>query len=150
MKLRLTKEFVFQMAHTLSAYDGKCRNIHGHNYKLYVTIEGSVESWECNAPGGHDPECRHMSGMVMDYSDIKRIVEQNIIDLYDHAFVVPCDSPFSGLTGTKLVVLPFQPTCENLLSHFYSILSDKFPDNVKLYSLKLYESDSSFAELIDE
>ena len=138
MQLRLTKEFVFQMAHALDGYDGKCRNIHGHNYRLFVTVEGEP----INNPGDAK------KGMVIDFSDIKKIVEQNIIEPFDHAFVVPKESPFATVSGTKLTITDFQPTCENLLLHFASLLDGKMPDGVKLYSLRLHETDSSFAELI--
>ena len=138
MILRLTKEFDFQMAHTLSAYDGKCRNIHGHNYRLFVTGEGEPIDDAGNA--------KH--GMVMDFSDIKRLTEQCIIEPFDHAFVVPEGSPFDHIEGTKLVVVPYQPTCENLLMHFARLLAPQMPQGVRLHSLRLHETDSSCAELI--
>lgn len=138
MKLRLTKQFDFQMAHTLWGYDGKCRNIHGHNYRLFVTVEGEPLSDDGNAK----------KGMVMDFGDIKEVVNGCIVDVFDHAFVVPEGSPYSALDGTKLLVVPFQPTCENLLMEFATRLDGHFPDGVRLYSLRLHETESSYAELI--
>lgn len=138
MQLRLTKEFVFQMAHALDGYDGKCRNIHGHNYRLFVTIEGKPIT---------DPDDAK-KGMVIDFSDIKKIVEQHIIEPFDHAFVVPQESPFANISNTKIYITDFQPTCENLLIHFASLLEGIMPNGVKLYSLRLHETDSSCAELI--
>lgn len=124
------------MAHTLWGYDGKCRNIHGHNYKLFVTVEGT--------PMDDSPK----RGMIMDFGDIKRLAEKHIVEPFDHAFVVPEGSPFDHTEGTKLVVLPFQPTCENLLMHFASLLQPHIPNGIRLHSLRLHETDSSFAELI--
>ena len=138
MQLRLTKQFDFQMAHVLTGYDGKCRNIHGHNYRLFVTVEGQPIQDITAAK----------NGMVIDFSDIKNIVLQYIVEPFDHAFVVPEGSQYTTVEGTKLTVVPFQPTCENLLLHFASLLEGRFPDGVSLHSLRLYETDTSFAELV--
>ena len=138
MILRLTKQFDFQMAHTLSAYDGKCRNIHGHNYRLFVTVEGEPINDANNTK----------NGMIMDFSDIKRITEQHIIEPFDHAFVVPEDSPYKHIEGTKLIVVSFQPTCENLLMHFAGLLTPQMPLGVRLHSIRLHETDTSYAELV--
>ena len=135
------------MAHTLWGYDGKCRNIHGHNYKLFVTVEGQPNT-DAKLGGAaflpHNPK----QGMVMDFGDIKHLVEKHIIDVFDHSFVVPEGSPYSKLTDTKLITVPYQPTCENLLMDFASRLDGKLPEGVRLYSLRLHETDSSYAELI--
>ena len=138
MLLRLTKEFEFQMAHALSGYDGKCRNIHGHNYRLQVTVEGQ--------PIANPDDAKN--GMVIDFGDIKRIVSQYIVEPFDHAFVVSEGSPFASVEGTKLSVVPFQPTSENLLLHFASLLAGRFPAGVRLHSLRLWETTTSCAELI--
>lgn len=138
MLIRLTKEFEFQMAHALSGYDGKCRNIHGHNYRLQVTVEGQPTQDAGSAK----------NGMVVDFGDIKRIVNQYVIEPFDHAFVVAEGSPFAGTEGTKLLVVPFQPTSENLLLHFAGLLEGRFPEGVALHSLRLWETTTSCAELI--
>lgn len=138
MKLRLTKQFAFEMAHALAGYDGKCTNLHGHNYRLFVTIEGEPITNPCSPK----------AGMVMDFCDLKHTVEQNIVDVFDHALVLSADSPFNVGLPTKTVLIDFQPTSENLLLHFAQRLEDKLPRNVRLHSLKLYETDTSCAELI--
>lgn len=138
MKLRLTKKFDFEMAHALTLYDGKCRNIHGHSYKLYVTVEGECLDGE--------------SGMVMDFHMLKDIVEKQILQHFDHALVLPklqqADAPSFVGYDAKLILTSFQPTTENLLIHFAGLIADKIPSPAKLYSLKLYETESSCAELI--
>lgn len=138
MILRLTKQFDFQMAHALSGYDGKCHNLHGHNYRLLVTIEGEPIADAADAK----------NGMVMDFGDLRHIVTQHIIDPFDHALVVPKGSPFEGIKETKIIVSDFQPTCENLLLHFATLLQGQMPAGVELHALRLYETESSYAELI--
>lgn len=138
MKLRLTKEFAFEMAHALTGYDGKCSNLHGHNYRLFVTVEGEPIA---------DPNSAQ-KGMVVDFGELKRIVEQTIVEPFDHALVISADSPFNTGLPTKTMVVDFQPTSENLLMHFAQLLEGKLPANAKLYSMKLYETETSCAELI--
>ena len=138
MTIRITKQFDFHMAHALKGYDGKCSNIHGHNFKLMVTVQGVPID---------DPRSAK-NGMVMDYVDLKRIVNERLIQQYDHALVLPEGSPFAAIEGTKIIVVPFQPTSENLLIHFARLLEGSLPEGVSLQSLRLYETDTSYAELI--
>lgn len=138
MKVQLTKQFDFEMAHALMNYDGHCKNIHGHSYKLYITIEGEPNSDETSS------KC----GMVMDFGDLKKIVYENIIDKYDHALVLNEKAVFENSLNTKLIRTSFQPTCENMLVYFYQILNDKLPHGVRLCKLRMYETATSYAELV--
>lgn len=144
MVLRLTKEFCFEMAHALPAYEGKCRNIHGHSYKLYVTVEGTPLSRQGAST----------DGMVLDFGALKALVNEAVVDPFDHALVLPRldgaegEKPSFGGYGAKLVLVDFQPTTENLLMHFASLLECRMPAGVKLHSLKLYETATSCAELV--
>jgi len=81
-KIRLTKEFNFEMAHALWNYDGLCKNIHGHSYKLLVTVIGEAITDKKN------PKL----GMVMDFSDLKQIVKKEITEKYDHSIVLSKDA----------------------------------------------------------
>ena len=140
MLLRLTKRFTFEMAHALPAYQGKCHNIHGHSYKLYVTVEGTpLQQSGASA-----------DGMVLDFGILKSIIEQRIIEPFDHALVLPRQEEelSLGALSAKLVWVDFQPTTENLLMHFAHLLENAFPQGTRLHSLKLYETESSCAELI--
>lgn len=143
MQILLSKEFEFQMAHALARYPGKCRNLHGHNYRLIVTVASST-----TLPNDPTVPLNSQSGMVMDFGEIKSMVEKCIIEPFDHALVVPEGSPFQHIEQTKLVVTPFEPTSENLLLHFASLLMPHLPQGVKLHALKLYETGSSAAELL--
>ena len=79
----LTKIFHFEAAHALNGYDGKCRNIHGHSYELRVTVKGMP----LNEPG--NPK----NGMVIDFHDLKQIVNQEVVDKLDHAFIIGNNMP---------------------------------------------------------
>lgn len=148
MLLRLTKQFSFEMAHALPAYEGKCHNIHGHSYKLFVTVEG--------APLQH--QGAPTDGMVLDFHQLKEIVNRHIVEQFDHALVLPrkgqepddnTDSPTQlGGYAAKLILVDFQPTSENLLLHFARLLNGQLPAGTRLHSLKLYETETSCAELI--
>lgn len=137
MILRLTKQFTFDMAHALKGYDGKCQNIHGHTYHLFVTVEGTPLD-DPNSP---------KNGMVTDFGDIKRLVNQVIVEKFDHALVLSKDSPYNLNIPTKTIITDFQPTTENLLLHFSKLLLPHLPEGVKLYSLRLHETETSYAEL---
>jgi 6-pyruvoyltetrahydropterin/6-carboxytetrahydropterin synthase len=139
--IRVTKEFSFEMAHVLWNYDGPCRNVHGHSYRLFVTLSGEPID---------DPQ-NPKNGMVIDFTDLKKIVRKEIVDIFDHAVVVNSrfgkekTELFSQLFGNTVLV-DYQPTCENLVSDFAGRISRQLPERIKLHNLKLYETATSFAE----
>jgi 6-pyruvoyltetrahydropterin/6-carboxytetrahydropterin synthase len=140
-RIRITKEFGFEMAHALWNYDGACRNIHGHSYKLYITLIGSP----CDEPG------HPKFGMVMDFSDLKMLVREPVVDFLDHSLVVYKASSGKNLDAVramyeKVHVFDFQPTCENLVLYITERIRNRLPDGVELSSVKLYETATSFAE----
>jgi 6-pyruvoyltetrahydropterin/6-carboxytetrahydropterin synthase len=139
--IRVTKEFSFEMAHALWNYDGPCRNVHGHSYRLFVTISGIPVN---------DPQ-NPKNGMVMDFSDLKNIVKKEIVNVFDHAVTVSDDydrkkmDMFKTMFG-NIIVVNYQPTCENLVADFAGRIMKQLPDKVRLNSLKLYETATSYAE----
>jgi 6-pyruvoyltetrahydropterin/6-carboxytetrahydropterin synthase len=139
--IRVTKEFSFEMAHALWNYDGPCRNVHGHSYRLFVTISGVPIN---------EPE-HSKNGMVMDFSDLKSIVKKDIINVFDHAVTVSSffyhekQEMFSKMFGNTVIV-NYQPTCENLVADFANRIKKNLPPDINLHSLKLYETATSFAE----
>ncbi|MBN2728336.1 MAG: 6-carboxytetrahydropterin synthase [Bacteroidales bacterium] len=143
-KIRLSKEFSFEMAHALKDYDGKCRHIHGHSFKLVVTVIGEPINDESSPK----------NGMVIDYGDLKKIVNRLIVDEYDHALVLPEKSELlkklEGSVETKTIVVPFQPTSENMLIYFAEILQKELPKTLKLHSIRLHETATSYAEWFAE
>ena len=145
-KIRLTKEFTFESAHALDGYDGLCREIHGHSYRLFVTIKGEPICEEGNPK----------MGMVMDFGDLKRIVNGEIVERLDHSFVLR-DSEQNvelkallGAKFNKVVLVDYQPTCENMLADFASRLQRALPVGVELHSLRLHETATSYAEWYSE
>jgi 6-pyruvoyltetrahydropterin/6-carboxytetrahydropterin synthase len=139
-KIRLTKEFKFEMAHALLGYEGPCKNIHGHSYYLYVTISGDIL---------HD-DASPINGMVVDFGDLKKIVVTEIVDKVDHALALYDKTPSSIIdslkSNTNLLLTPYQPTCENLIADFAQRIQQKLPPHIKLFSLKLCETVTSYAE----
>jgi 6-pyruvoyltetrahydropterin/6-carboxytetrahydropterin synthase len=139
--IRVTKEFPFEMAHVLWNYDGPCRNVHGHSYRLFVTITGFPE----------DNPDSPKNGMVIDFSDLKSIVNNEIVNVFDHSVVLSNrvnrekTKMFKEMFGNTILV-GYQPTCENLVADFAGRISPHLPSPVKLHSLKLYETATSFAE----
>lgn len=140
-KVRLTKEFRFEMAHALWNYDGLCKNIHGHSYILFVTVIGEPITDDKN------PKL----GMVMDFGDLKKIVSEEVVDRLDHSVVLSkatanleqlnIDQMFE-----RFFITEYQPTCENMIVDFADRISKRLPIDVKLHSLKLHETATSFAE----
>ena len=141
-KIRITKHFDFETAHALYGYDGKCKNIHGHSYQLYVTVIGKPI----------DDASHVKNGMVLDFGDLKKIVKAEIVDVFDHATVLNKNSPHKELAdkikphSPKVLLVDYQPTSENMIVDFAGKIGAKLPDSVTLHSLKLYETNNSYAE----
>ena len=137
--IRITKEFKFEMAHALHGYDGLCKNIHGHSYKLWVTIRGEVK----------DLNTHKNDGMVMDFDVLKSLVKPDIIDKYDHSLVLNANSPHAKIDLSafeKVFFLNYQPTSENLVTDFALKIKSKLPEGIELYKVVLSETATSFAE----
>lgn len=129
------------MAHALHGYEGLCKNIHGHTYHLHVTLSGVPL---------HDSG-RSTNGMVIDFSDLKSIVKEKVVGIYDHALVLNGNSPHQALHSLienfeKVIFVDYQPTCENLLQDIVAKIKGQFPEECFLHSVKLEETPSSYAE----
>ncbi|MDC6350829.1 6-carboxytetrahydropterin synthase [Zeaxanthinibacter sp. PT1] len=141
-KIRVTKEFTFETGHALYGYDGKCRNVHGHSYKLAVTVIGHPIT-----------DKDHVKlGMVIDFGDLKNIVKEEVVDPFDHATVFNRNSPHIELAGElesrghKVILADYQPTSENMVLDFASKIKKRLPKNLSLHSLHLRETDTAYAE----
>lgn len=138
-ELRITKEFSFEGAHALVGYNGKCRHIHGHSYKLLITVTGTPSSQE------DDPK----NGMIIDFSDLKLLVQKHILDFFDHALLLREDAPLANELAAaynNVRILDFQPTCENMVCHIAHTLEAVLPSPARLYCVRLYETSTSYAE----
>lgn len=140
--IRITKQFSFETGHALYGYDGKCKNVHGHSYKLSVTVIGSPITDTSNVK----------YGMVIDFSDLKKIVKTEIVDVFDHATVFNKNTPHVELAneleqrGHNVLLVDYQPTSEMMVVDFAEKIKKHLPENIQLYSLKLQETETSFAE----
>jgi 6-pyruvoyltetrahydropterin/6-carboxytetrahydropterin synthase len=140
-RIRITREFAFEMAHALMHHDGLCRHIHGHSYKLSVTVLGTPLT-DTGSP---------KQGMVMDFGDLKQLVQEHIIERFDHALVLNETDAGNALKpeGTlfeNILLVPYQPTCEQLLLGMVQTLHQHLPNKVKLVHLLLRETPASYAE----
>jgi len=140
--IRITKLFSFETGHALYGYDGKCRNVHGHSYKLSVTVFGS--------PISDTTHVKH--GMVIDFSDLKKIVKEEIVDVFDHATVFNKNTPHVELAkelkdrGHNVLLVAYQPTSEMMVIDFAEKIKKRLPGDIQLHSLRLQETETSYAE----
>ena len=141
-RIRITKQFTFETGHALYGYDGKCRNVHGHSYKLSVTVIGSPIT-----------DTSHVKlGMVIDFGDLKKIVKEEVEDVFDHATVFNKNTPHMELAkelqerGHNVILVDYQPTSENMVIDFADKIKARLPKEISLFSLKLQETDTSYAE----
>ncbi len=140
-KIRVTKKFSFDMAHALYGYDGPCKNIHGHTYHLAVTLIGTAIN------DNNDPK----NGMVIDFTDLKRIVSKKVIEVFDHALVLNAQSPHANLleiknSFSKVIYTEYQPSCENLILDILERIKKDLPNTVSIHNLRLDETPTSYAE----
>ncbi|MFC2147912.1 6-pyruvoyl trahydropterin synthase family protein [Eudoraea sp.] len=141
-KIRITKQFTFETGHALYGYDGKCRNVHGHSYKLSVTVIGIPITDTSNVK----------LGMVIDFGDLKKIVKEEIVEPFDHATVFNKNTPHMELAkelkdrGHKVILADYQPTSENMVIDFASKIKARLPKEIQLHSIKLRETETAFAE----
>jgi len=143
--ITITKIFHYEMAHALHRYDGACANIHGHSYRLEVTVTGAVITDK------NHPKC----GMIMDFGDLKQIVQTTVLDEFDHALVlnsvgVEDFRPLQQNQFGNIIFVDYQPTNENLLVDFAERIASALPSGVSLLRLRMYETNSSFAEWTPE
>ena len=141
-EIRITKEFSFEAAHTLTGYDGACNEIHGHSYRLFVTVAGTPEVDEQNPK----------FGMTMDFGVLKAIVREEVVDQYDHSFIIrncPENEELIGVLArhfSRIRAVDYQPTCENMVQRFAEAISARLPERIRLVGLRLHETATSYAE----
>jgi len=141
-KIRVTKSFGFETGHALYGYDGLCKNVHGHSYKLYVTVVGRPI----------DDQNHVKNGMVIDFKDLKTIVKSEVVDVFDHATVFNKNTPHVELakilsdSGHKVLLVDYQPTSEKMVIDFAHRIASRLPAHIKLHNLRLHETATAYAE----
>lgn len=146
--LTITRKLEFDAGHRIPDHNSQCRNLHGHRYVLEITLTGGV----IEKDGQSD------NGMIMDFSDVKKLANSALVDVWDHAFLVyekdhAVRTFLDSLPNHKTVVLPLVPTIENLAKIAFTILKDVYTDNfgtgLTLHKIKLFETPNCWAEIVD-
>jgi 6-pyruvoyltetrahydropterin/6-carboxytetrahydropterin synthase len=148
-QFHITRHLEFDAGHRIPNHDGQCRHLHGHRYQIEVTLSGQI----VQTPGGAD------EGMLMDFGHIKSILQENIVEPWDHSFFVAKSDQIlinflQSIPGHKTTIIDGVPTAENLAKIAFDILSPKFIDiyqgRVYLKQLRIYETPNCWADVFDE
>lgn len=132
----LKTEQSFDSAHFLYGYEGKCRNLHGHRWRVVAEICADTLQ-----PKGQ------LKGMVTDFGDIKRDL-QDLADFYDHALIAeegtlkPATEKALKEEEFRIIRVPFRPTAENFSRHFYELLKEK---GYQMHAVSVYETPNNCA-----
>jgi 6-pyruvoyltetrahydropterin/6-carboxytetrahydropterin synthase len=143
----ITRRLEFDAGHRIPNHASQCRHLHGHRYAIEITLSGEIIRIEGAAE----------EGMVMDFSDVKAIAKTELVDQWDHAFLVYRGDRavvefLATLPGHKTVVLPVVPTAENLAAEAFRILDAAYRDTcgkqLKLQRVRLYETPNNWADAV--
>ena len=142
--MQITRLFEFDSGHRIPNHNSKCRNMHGHRYKLELTLAGKILE---------TPD-QSFEGMVLDFADVKKLALQ-FLDTLDHAFLVWDGDQqlldFLKTTDSKFVVVPYIPTVENLVKfideHLQPVFAQTYNDSLRIKSIKLWETPNCFAQI---
>ena len=143
----ITTRLEFDAGHRIPNHKSNCKNLHGHRYAIEVTVTGPI----------HDDKKSSDFGMVTDFSDVKQIIKDLVVERWDHAFIVYQEDKeivnfLSTLTNHKTVIFPVVPTAENMASEAYRILNDEFnkhyDHHLKIKQVRVYETPNSWADAL--
>ncbi len=143
--MQITRRLEFDAGHRIPNHNSQCRHLHGHRYAVEITLSGDI----ITAHGASD------EGMVMDFSDVKRIAKELLVDAWDHAFLVYRGDRvvldfLATLPGHKTVVLDVIPTAENLALIAFDTLNDAYRDtygnHLRLERVRLFETPNNWAD----
>jgi 6-pyruvoyltetrahydropterin/6-carboxytetrahydropterin synthase len=143
--MEITTRLEFDSGHRIPNHKSQCRNLHGHRYVIEITLGGDIIQ---NEQASED-------GMVMDFSDVKRIARESVVDVWDHAFIVYKNDQvvldfLNTLPDHKTVVLETVPTAENMAAEAFRILKNRYQDTygnqLTLSRVRLYETPNSWAD----
>ncbi len=143
--MQITRRLEFDAGHRIPNHNSQCRHLHGHRYAIEITLSGDV----ITAEGVSD------QGMVMDFSDVKRIAKEQVVNAWDHAFLVYRGDRavldfLNTLPNHKTVVLDVIPTAENLAKVAFDLLlpayRDTYGNHLRLERVRLYETPNNWAD----
>ncbi len=132
--MKIAKEFRWEMGHRLPEHFGLCKNIHGHSYKMILSVEGNLNQQQ----------------MIIDYYDLEKIINPIIQEL-DHSFMVNKSDTlvleFLNKINSKKVVVDFDPTVESICNYILNKIKEApLPENIKSLTVRIYETYSDYAE----
>ncbi len=145
--MQITRRLEFDAGHRIPNHNSQCRHLHGHRYAIEITLSGDIITTEGKSE----------QGMVMDFSDVKHIAKEKVVDAWDHAFLVYRGDEevykfLAGLPGHKTVVLDVVPTAEHLAQAAFDILNaayrDVYGNNLRLERVRLYETPNNWADCV--
>ena len=143
--MQITTRLEFDAGHRIPNHKSQCRNLHGHRYVLEITLSGNIITQKEVSE----------DGMVMDFSDVKRIARESVVDVWDHAFLVFKGDQvvldfLNSLPNHKTVIFPTVPTAENMAAEAFKILKNQYQDtygnHLKIERVRLYETPNSWAD----
>ncbi|MDO9204467.1 6-carboxytetrahydropterin synthase QueD [Methylotenera sp.] len=145
--MQITTRLEFDAGHRIPSHKSQCKNLHGHRYAIEITLSGDIISQEGTSE----------NGMVMDFSDVKKIAKTSVVDVWDHAFLVyqhdlEILNFLNTLTNHKTVIFPTVPTAENMAAEAFKILKTQYQDtygnHLKLEKVRLYETPNNWADAL--
>ncbi len=145
--MQITRRLEFDAGHRIPNHNSQCKHLHGHRYAMEITLSGDIITRE----GASE------QGMVMDFSDVKRIAKEQVVDAWDHAFLVyrgdrPVLEFLNTMPGHKTVVLDAIPTAENLALLAFNILHgayrDTYGNHLRLERVRIYETPNNWADYV--
>lgn len=147
--MQITTRLEFDAGHRIPHHKSQCKNLHGHRYAIEITLSGNII---------HDAQASE-DGMVMDFSDVKAIAKRELVEVWDHAFLVYQHDTtvlafLNSLPDHKTVIFPTVPTAENMALEAFKILSQQYQDTygnqLKLEKVRLYETPNNWADALAE
>jgi len=143
----ITRRLEFDAGHRIPNHNSQCKHLHGHRYAIEITLSGEIITGDGQSE----------QGMVMDFSDVKRIAKEKLVDAWDHAFLVYCGDKvvcdfLATLPNHKTIILDVVPTAENLAQTAFDILNPAYRDiygnHLRLERVRLFETPNNWADCV--
>lgn len=145
--MQITRRLEFDAGHRIPSHTSQCRHLHGHRYAIEITLSGEIITTDGISE----------QGMIMDYSEVKRIAKEQLVDAWDHAFLVYRNDKavldfLNSLSNHKTVVLEVPPTAENLAMLAFNLLDSayrhSYGNNLQLERVRIYETPNNWADCL--